>query len=171
MTWRDVATAPAYLACCWQRRCLAPAARTPPPTAAPAAAPPEAVAEVAIPETGVAAVALSKWTGDLDGMIERRFIRVLTIYSRTTFFVDKGTQRGLVADAFKLFEDDLNKRLENKNVRVHVMFVPVAHDELIPALLEGRGDIVAAGNLITDVAPRESRLHEPDADRTSRRSS
>ncbi len=110
----------------------------------------EAVSEVAIPESGVAAVALAKWTGDLDGMIERRFIRVLTTYSKTSFFIDQGTPRGLVPDAFKLFEDDLNKRLKNKNLRVQVVFVPLAHDELVPALLEGRGDIVAAGTLIAD---------------------
>jgi membrane-bound lytic murein transglycosylase MltF len=92
---------------------------------------------------------VGKWTGDLDGMIERKVIRVLTVYSKTTFFVDKGAQMGLVADAFRLFEDNLNKRLNNKNVRVKVVFVPVAADDLIPALLEGRGDIVAAGKLIT----------------------
>src|SRR5262249_55535117 len=101
------------------------------------------------PENPVVATVLRKWTGDLDGMIERRYIRVLTTYSRTQFFIDSGTQRGLVVDAFRLFEDDLNKRLKNKNVRVHVVFVPVAHDDLIPALLDGRGDIVAAGKLIT----------------------
>lgn len=92
---------------------------------------------------------LKKWTGDLDGMIERRFIRVLTTYSKTTFFVDKGTQLGLTADAFRMFEDDLNEKLRNKNLRVHVVFVPVAHDDLIPALLEGRGDVVSAGKLMT----------------------
>ena len=48
-----------------------------------------------------------------------------------------------------MFEDDLNKRLKNKNLRVQVVYVPVAHDDLIPALLEGRGDIVAAGKLVT----------------------
>ncbi len=111
---------------------------------------PETTPEVAIPETGIASVALAPWTGDLDGMIERRYIRVLTNYSKTTFFIDQGTPRGLVPDAFKLFEDDLNKRLKNKNLRVQVVFVPVAHDELVPALLEGRGDIVAAGTLIAD---------------------
>jgi membrane-bound lytic murein transglycosylase MltF len=92
---------------------------------------------------------VGKWTGDLDGMIQRKVIRVLTVYSKTTFFVDKGAQMGMVADAFRLFEDNLNKRLNNKNVRVKVVFVPVAADDLIPALLEGRGDIVAAGKLIT----------------------
>jgi membrane-bound lytic murein transglycosylase MltF len=92
---------------------------------------------------------LEPWTGDLDGMIERRYIRVLTTYSKTNFFVDKGTQLGLVAEAFRVFEDDLNKKLQNKSIRVHVVFVPVAHDDLIPALREGRGDIVAAGKLVT----------------------
>ena len=32
------------------------------------------------------------WTGDLDGMIKRRFIRVLTVYSKTLYFGDKGAQ-------------------------------------------------------------------------------
>ena len=82
-------------------------------------------------------------------MIARRLIRVLTVYSKTTFFVDKGTQLGMVPDAFKLFEDELNKRLKNKNVIVHVVIVPVAADELIPALVDGRGDIVSAGKLAT----------------------
>jgi len=97
----------------------------------------------------VIAAVLRRWTGDLDGMVERRFIRVLTTYSKTNFFVDKGTQLGLVVDAFRLFEDDLNARLQNRHIRVRVLFVPVANDDLIPALIEGRGDIVAAGKLIT----------------------
>jgi membrane-bound lytic murein transglycosylase MltF len=95
-------------------------------------------------------VTTRKWTGDLDGMIERRVVRVLTTYSKTSYFVDRGSQRGLTYEAFRMFEDDLNKRLRNKNVRVHVVFVPVAHDELIPALVEGKGDIVAAQKLVTE---------------------
>jgi membrane-bound lytic murein transglycosylase MltF len=107
-------------------------------------------------EDPMTATILKPWTGDLDGMIERRVIRVLTTYSKTSFFVDKGSERGLIADAMRLFEDDLNKRLasqkkgKNKNIRIHVTFIPVAHDDLIPALLEGRGDIVAAGKLATE---------------------
>src|SRR5689334_2243133 len=34
------------------------------------------------------------WTGDLDGMIERHVIRVLTVNSKTFYFQDKGTLRG-----------------------------------------------------------------------------
>ena len=91
-----------------------------------------------------------KWTGDLDGMVKRRIIRVLTTYSKVNYFVDQGRPRGLVYDAFRLFEDDLNARLKRRNVKIHVVFVPVAHDDLIPALLDGRGDVVAAGTLVTE---------------------
>ena len=90
------------------------------------------------------------WTGDLDGMVERRLIRVLTTYSKVNYFVDRAEQKGLVYDSFRLFEDDLNAKLKTKNIRVHVVIVPVAHDDLVPALLAGRGDIVAAGTLLTD---------------------
>ena len=41
----------------------------------------------------------AKWTGDLDGMVQRHMIRVLTPYSRTHYFIDKGVQHGLVYDA------------------------------------------------------------------------
>ena len=36
------------------------------------------------------------WTGDLDGMIQRRLIRVATTYNRTNYFIDRGQQRGAV---------------------------------------------------------------------------
>jgi len=124
-------------------------AGTPPPTGSPANSPGSADTSSDLEEAARAKVA-AKWTGDLDGMIQRRMIRVLTVYSKTNYFVDRGTQRGLTYEAFQLFEDDLNKKLKNKNVRVHVAMVPVANDDLIPALLEGRGDVVAAGKLISE---------------------
>jgi membrane-bound lytic murein transglycosylase MltF len=83
-------------------------------------------------------------------MIERRVIRVLTTYSKVNYFIDQGRPRGLIYDAFRQFEDDLNTELKTKNVRVHVVFIPVAHDQLVPYLLEGRGDVVAAGTLLLD---------------------
>ena len=90
-------------------------------------------------EDAARALVAAKWTGDLDGMIKRRLIRVLTVYSKTGYFVDRGTQRGLTYESFQLFEEDLNKKLKNKHVRVIVAMVPVAHDDLIPALVEGSG--------------------------------
>lgn len=96
-----------------------------------------------------------RWTGDLDGMIERRVIRVLTVNSKTFYFHDKGTQRGTVVDFFKLFEDEFNnklaaeKKLKNKNLKVRVVFIPVRRDQLLPGLVAGEGDIAAANLTIT----------------------
>ncbi len=90
------------------------------------------------------------WTGDLDGMIERRVIRALVVYSKTYYFVDKGTQRGLSYEYLKLFEDDLNARLKKQKKRPVIMvFIPVSRDQLFPALMAGRGDIAAAGLTVT----------------------
>src|SRR5262245_1955718 len=118
----------------------APPAATPQPAERQAAPEPKAATDAQAPDNNLFEAALRKWTGDFDGMVERRMIRVLTTYSKTMFFNDRGTQLGLVPDAFRLFEDDLNKGLNTKNIRVHVVFIPVAHDDLIPALLDGRGD-------------------------------
>jgi len=94
-------------------------------------------------------VNLQKWTGDLDGMIKRRRIRVLTTYSKTHYFIDKGQQRGVAYDAFHEFENVLNKKYKTGNLRVHVVFVPVSRDELGPALLDGRGDVAFASLVVT----------------------
>ena len=98
---------------------------------------------------------LAKWTGDLDGMQERRTIRVLTTYNRTLYFIDKGTERGTAADQGRLLETELNKTMAEGHLRVSVIFVPVSRDELLPALIEGRGDVVM-GNLT--VTPDRQRV-------------
>jgi membrane-bound lytic murein transglycosylase MltF len=89
------------------------------------------------------------WTGDFDGMVERRLVRVLTVYSKTFFFVDKGTQRGIVHDVGRELEQALNRKLKAKHLRVSVAFIPVSRDELLPELVAGRGDIAAANLTIT----------------------
>jgi membrane-bound lytic murein transglycosylase MltF len=55
-------------------------------------------------------------------------------------------QRGLVYDISQLLEQDINKKLKSGHLKVHVTIVPLARDEFIPALRDGRGDI-AMGNL------------------------
>ena len=90
-----------------------------------------------------------RWTRDLDQLVKRRFIRVLVAHSKTFFFVDRGTPRGTSYDVMKAFEEELNKKLKTKHLRVHVVFIPVARDRLLPGLIEGRGDIVAANLTVT----------------------
>jgi membrane-bound lytic murein transglycosylase MltF len=95
------------------------------------------------------------WTGDLDGMRERRLIRVLTVNSKTLYFHDKGTQRGTVVELSRLFEEELNKtlaaerKLKDGNLKVRVVFIPMRRDQLLPGLVAGKGDIVAANLTIT----------------------
>jgi membrane-bound lytic murein transglycosylase MltF len=89
------------------------------------------------------------WKGDFDGMVERRLIRVLTVYSKTLYFVDRGTPRGTAYDQGKLLEEAINKKLGAGNLALHVQFIPVARDELVPFLLEGRGDVIMADMTVT----------------------
>jgi membrane-bound lytic murein transglycosylase MltF len=87
--------------------------------------------------------------GDWEEIQKRGVLRALVVYSRTLFFVDRGKQRGATYEMLKAFEDDVNRRLKTKALRFHVVFIPVTRDKLIPALVEGRGDIAAANLRIT----------------------
>lgn len=95
------------------------------------------------------------WTGDLGGMQERRFIRVLVTPSRTDYFVDRGTRRGISYDAMRAFEAELNRTLGLRVKRVRLMFIPVPRNRLLPALVEGVGD-VAVGTIT--ITPERQRL-------------
>lgn len=85
------------------------------------------------------------WVGDLDGMIARRRIRLLTPYSPTHYFVDRGRQSGMAYEFGRKLEDELNRRLGTRPAtRVHVVFVPTPANELVNALTQGRGDVIAS---------------------------
>ena len=109
----------------------------------------EAAPAADAPSDAAIAAALKPWTGDLDGMVERRFIRVLVTFNKTNYFVDKAEQHGATYEAGKLFETFLNNRLKTRHIKVNLVFVAVSRDRLFPALAEGRGDIAAAGLTIT----------------------
>lgn len=112
-------------------------------------------------------LATRPWHGDLDGMITRGVIRVLTVNSKTFYFVNKGVQRGLVYDTFRLFEDELNSRLvkqgkhRHKHLKVKIVFIPVGRSELLPALKAGKGDVVAGGLTMTPERLREADFSVP----------
>ena len=86
------------------------------------------------------------WTGDLDGMLERRKIRVLVPYSKTFYFLDGATQRGIAYEGMQIFGKWLNKQLGKGHLKVRVIMIPTARDELFSGLVAGRGDI-ALGNI------------------------
>ena len=102
-----------------------------------------------------------KWTGDFDGMVKRRLIRALVTYSKTNYFLDGFKTRGVTHELLKEFEKYLNKKLKSKHLKIHVLAIPVARNQLIPALLEGRGDIAAAA--LTISPDREEQADFADA--------
>ena len=89
------------------------------------------------------------WTGDLDGMVERRQVRILVIPNRTDYYLDHGEPKGLTAEYAREFERRLNRRFQTGARPIRVTFVPVTRDELVPLLIAGKGDIAAANLTIT----------------------
>jgi membrane-bound lytic murein transglycosylase MltF len=89
------------------------------------------------------------WTGDLDGMLKRRTIRILVPYSKTLFFIDKGRQFGVEAELGRQLEVWLNKRHKVKTFGLHVAFIPTTRDAMTESLATGKGDILAANLTIT----------------------
>jgi membrane-bound lytic murein transglycosylase MltF len=92
---------------------------------------------------------LAPWHGDLPGIKERRYLRMLVTFNRTHYFADRMQQHGLTYDAGELFETFLNRQLKMTTVQIHVVFIPVTRDRLFQALAEGKGDIAAAGLTVT----------------------
>ena len=89
------------------------------------------------------------FTGDFDEMVKRRIIRAGVVYNRTQYFIDRGVQRGISYESVNLFEEQLNKRLKTGLLKVQVAIVPLARDQLFPALEAGKVDFVAAALTIT----------------------
>ena len=89
------------------------------------------------------------WRGDLDGMVRRRLVRMLVVPNRTDYFLDRGRPRGLVQEYGAELERRLNAKFKTGARPVRVFYVPVGRDELLPALVAGRGDIAAANLTIT----------------------
>ena len=107
-----------------------------------------------------AAAVLKHWTGDLNGMVERRVIRALVAPSRTSYWLNGARQTGAEYELLKAFQEDINSRYQaqhGKHINIHVVFIPTARDRLIQGLLEGRGDIAAG---ILTVTPE--RLEQVD---------
>ena len=88
------------------------------------------------------------WTGDFDGMLERRAIRVLVPFSRSLYFNDHGHERGISAEGVRGFERWLNEKYAKqlRNRPITVLITPITRDRLLEDVAAGLGD-VAVGNL------------------------
>ena len=106
------------------------------------------------PQDEVLEHANQPWHGDLDGMTERGFLRILTVHNPLFFSFDGAQKTGMVAELARLFEDHLAEEIGRVRSPT-VVVIPVARDELIPGLVEGRGDLVM-GNLT--ITPERQKL-------------
>lgn len=93
---------------------------------------------------------LQPWKGDLDGMNQRRAIRVLVTFNKMGYFFDTGQPRGVTYDLFMELEKYWNTKANTGNVKKHIVFIPVRQDQLLPYLLEGKGDVAASKLTITE---------------------
>jgi len=90
-------------------------------------------------------IVLKPLTGDLDALVKRRMVRIGVPFNRTFYFIDKGVQRGVAYEYGRLVEERLNKHLKTGNDdKVHVVFTPLPRNLLLPALADGKVDLVAA---------------------------
>ena len=101
------------------------------------------------------------YRGDLDVLLKKGAVRVLTAYSKTDFFVDKGRSGGVTYEYMRALETFLQKRKGAKQPRPIVYFVPVTRDRLIPALLAGEGDLIAANLTVTPEREHQVDFSEP----------
>ena len=104
------------------------------------------------------------WTGDLDGMRQRKQIRILIPFSKTFYFIDKGgKQYGITYDVGHAFEEWLNKQDKAKTLKTSVVFIPVTRDKLFSGLLDGTGDIAAGNITITEARSKLVQFSVPFA--------
>lgn len=87
--------------------------------------------------------------GDLNAMVKQQEIRALVAYSKTYYFLDKGTQRGISYELLREFEKYINRKFGTQALKIKVVITPVRRDELIQRLVEGYGDIAVANLTIT----------------------
>jgi membrane-bound lytic murein transglycosylase MltF len=103
------------------------------------------------------------WHGDLDGMAERRAIRVLVVSGGPQFFYDRGKPRGITAELLDKFRQSVNEKLHRGLDAVEIIPMPVSRDRLIPALLAGKADLIAADMTITERRSEEVDFSTPMA--------
>lgn len=87
---------------------------------------------------------MQNWTGDYDEILKKRMLRILVPFRKTFFFVDKGNEFGVSAEAGKELEKWINNKYKFGSYTLKVVFIPKSEDQLISALRTGEGDLIAA---------------------------
>jgi len=94
-----------------------------------------------------------KFTDDLDGIRQRGELRVLAERGPASYFVHGGEERGFEYELMKRFADRAGLDLK--------FVVPPARSDLVPWLLQGKGDVIASGFAVTPTRAGEVAFTRP----------
>ena len=100
------------------------------------------------------------WMGDLDGILDRGFIRVAVSFSPLFFVADGPESSGLTVDLMAAFEEHLRKTLGKAARNLTLVLAPLPRDRMLPALERGHVDLVAANLTVTPA--RQARVDFSD---------
>ena len=100
-------------------------------------------------EAVVPAIISEPFFGDLPEIRKRGILRALVSFSRTDFFLEGARPRGVFVEMLEIYRKRLNEQLPPKHLPITIKYVVVPFAELIPALLDGRGDVAVANLTIT----------------------
>ena len=83
-------------------------------------------------------------------------------FNRTFYFIDRGVQRGIAYEYGQLMEERLNKHFKTgTGNRIHVIFFPLPRELLLPALVDGKVDLVAAQVPVTPELEKHVAFSDP----------
>ncbi|TCL75685.1 lytic transglycosylase F [Rhizobium sp. BK251] len=108
-----------------------------------------AVASMSSRVSAQGGASLGVYTGDFDTLQKKRLVRVLVPFSKTIYFIDKGAELGTAVEFGRALEKVLNTGKKKEIEKIRVAFIPTRRDELIAALIQGRGDVIMANLTIT----------------------
>ena len=103
------------------------------------------------------------YTGGLQSVRERRYLRVLTSTNSFDYFIYQGRHAGYQYEMVRAFTEHLNRKYAGERGEPPIQFelLPVRSNELVPMLLEGRADMIAARLTITPKRVRRVRFSRP----------
>ena len=106
------------------------------------------------PEEALMDRVLTRRTDDLSK--KWKTVRVLVSFNKTNFFEAGGQIKGLEAELMRQYEKYLRQ-----GAKINVIFIAQPFKELIPALIDGRGDVAAAGLTITPERQKQVEFTDP----------
>ncbi len=108
---------------------------------------------------------IRRQVGDLDEIRKRGVLRVLVTFNRTNFFIGEKRPRGFEYELLTEYEKHLNATSQRGRPPTRVVFIPVSRDQLLPFLIEGKGDVAAAGLTVTRDRLRQVVFTDPYLDK------